>query len=66
MKVICVEKVRNLTLGKTYEVYINSIKDDDFICYWLTDDKGYVESYRTTFFKTPAELREYRINKILE
>ena len=66
MKVICVEKVKNLTLGRTYEVYINSIKDDDFICYWLTDDCGYHESYRTTFFKTLAEFREDRINKILE
>jgi len=73
MKVICIEQVKNLTINKTYEVEYSmgpGGDDEEYnkknLLYWLTDDYGYKEYYKCCFFTTLGELREKRINEILE
>lgn len=72
MKVICIEQVKNLTVNKTYEVEYSMGPggDEEYnkknLLYWITDDYGYHEYYKMCFFITLGELREKRINEILE
>ena len=63
MKVKCIGNVgeSNLTIGKTYEV---TRKDENL--YWIINDKGIEDWYPKELFKTLAEMRNDKINKLLE
>ena len=66
MKAICVKKRdwSNLTIGKTYNV-IRVDCEDDVDYYGIIDD-GYKVWYEKEYFKPLSEIRNERIDKLLE
>ena len=62
MKIKCINNNgwEYLTVDKTYEV----IEDDNW--YWIINDKGIEDWYPKELFKTLAEMRNDKINKLLE
>lgn len=64
MKIKCIDNNNNrtnLTIGKTYEViyiYIGFYK--------ITDDYGYKDWHSIKLFKTLSEIRNEKIDKLLE
>ena len=63
MKVKCIENSvwENLTIGKTYVVIP---EDEDW--YWVINDKGKEDLFPIEWFKTIAEYRNDKIDKLLE
>ena len=64
MKVKCFKQdiFDKLTIGKTYDV----IKIDDDGNYYIIDDIGYELRYLKEHFKSLSEIRNEKINKLLE
>ena len=50
-----------LTISKTY----NTITEDIF-CYWIRNDSGYKHWYSISRFKILSEIRNEKIDKLLE
>jgi hypothetical protein len=65
MKVVCVDNkyYESLIIGKTY----NSAEMDS-VTYFITDDcnSGWFACYEKELFKTLSEIRNEKINKLLE
>ena len=62
MKIKCIENTYyDLTIDKTYVVI-----DEDEDWYWVIDDNGRENWHWKYFFKTLSELRNDKINKLLE
>ena len=65
MKVKCIDIggwSRSLTLGKTYDVISEGVFDD----YQIINDKGEEWHFFKKYFKPLSEIRNDKINKLLE
>lgn len=71
-KVVCINNIANknenytmcLTLGKIYDV-IEKERHYDFTAYKILDDKGYMRSYFSKYFKKISDIRNEKIDNIL-
>jgi hypothetical protein len=74
MKVICISTAkgpsnRSLTLGKWYNVLDVTFYYDNLskiYSYQIMDDSGFATQYISTLFKTVDEVREDKLNQILQ
>lgn len=64
MKVVCFIKCGELTIGKTYDVL--STGTDTTNSYRIINDHGYLFCYEKGLFKQLFEIRDEKIEKILE
>ncbi len=65
-KVICINKIEGITLGKTYKVLAETITQnsrDRF--YYISDDNGKIGEYNTKHFETLSSVRDRKLNELL-
>ena len=64
MNVVCIKNkcYFNLTLGKLYDIIVLDIFDN----YLLIDDKGFSSWYPKKYFKPLSEIRNEKIDKLLD
>jgi hypothetical protein len=74
VKVVCINntkdgvKVSNLTQGKVYDSYSQSVGPDDFTTIGrilIVNDKGVKEWYNNELFISLHEWRDWRLNEIV-
>lgn len=62
MKVVCIYNGNYyITIGKIYDVI-----DETNYTYDIINDRGFVFSYEINCFKSASEIRNEKINKLLE
>lgn len=69
MDIICIQKfITGITCGKIYTVIENTGYDESILenNYSLLDNMGYQCLYKKSYFKPLHEIRDEKINEILE